>query len=400
MKTLRFYIYAFCTQCGNSMALMFLSLYLKSLKVDEAKIGGILAIYHAVMPLVVLGVGLLADRISCKLLIMLGTVLSLVYCLGMPYLSSFGAIVFAVCLGGIGVTLSFISINVLFLKTLPEKKRGRLVSIFIASLTSGYASGSALVSILVREFSLPLSIIFYLGAFFHAICILMTLGLPEASIERFPMIRYFHDIRQIPVFCLALLAFSLGIHWGAESFSMVRMMVENFNANGYQMALFFIGTGIALGIFSRIAGHVIENHGGFAHFLIFGMFVSGFMHFITAFAPGYNEFLLIRIVHTCGDGFVTFGVTMLVSLAFPSGRMGGNYGFNRTINNIGSAIGGTLSGFLVARYALTTPFIVTGLFQILAACILWYLKGHLPSMNHGKNLVASPLPSSIEDERP
>jgi MFS family permease len=397
MKALRFYIYGFCNLCGNSMVIMFLSLYLKSLKVDESKIGGILGSYHAVMPLVVLGVGIMADRVSCRLLIIVGTFISLLYCLIMPQLNAFGLIVFAVCLGGIGATLSFISINVLFLKTVPQEKKGKRVSIFIASQTSGYAVGSALASILVRELGLPLSSIFYLGAFFHVVCILTAITLPEAAIDRFPMIKYFHDIRQIPVFCLAILAFSLGIHWGAESFGMVRLMVEKFNVSGYQMALLFISTGAALAIFSRLAGHLIENHGRFVHFLIFGMFLSGIMHFGTGLAPGFAELLVIRILHTCGDGFVTFSVTMLVSLAFHSGRMGGNYGFNRTINNIGSAMGGALSGLLVARYSLTSPFIVTGLIQIFAAQVIWFLKGHLPSMNNEKNLVAAPLPSVSKD---
>lgn len=397
MKPLRFYIYGFCNLCGNSMVIMFLSLYLKSLKVDDSRIGSILGSYHAIMPLVVLSVGLLADRLSCRSLIIGGSFISLVYCVLMPQLRDFGMIIFSVCLGGIGVTLSFISINVLFLKIVPKEKRGKLVSIFIASLTSGYAVGSALSSILVREFSLPLSSIFYFGAFFHLICILTAIKLPEAAIDRFPLIKYFHDIKQIPVFCLALLAFSTGFHWGAESFSIVRLMVEKFNVRGYQMALLFISTGISLAIFSRLAGHLVENHGGFVKFLVFGLLLSGAMQTITAWAGGFTEFLIFRILHTCGDGFTILGLTMLISLIFPSGRMGGNYGFNRTFNNLGTAISGALSGILVARYSLVTPFIVTGLFQIFSAQIIWFLKGHLPTMNQNKSPIETPLTPVTED---
>jgi MFS family permease len=397
MKALRFYIYGFCNLCGSSMVVMFLSLYLKSLNVDESKIGGILGVYHAVMPLVVLSVGILADRLSCKSLIITGSLISLIYCALMPHLKDFSIIISTVCLGGIGVTLSYISINVLFLKTVPTKNKGKLLSIFIASMTTGYAVGSALSSILVRELNLPLSSIFYFGAFFHLVSIITAAGLPEAAIDRFPMIKYFHDIKQIPVFCLALLAFSNGFHWGAESFSIVRMMVEKFNARGYEMAFLFIGTGISLGVFSRIAGHLVENHGGFVKFLIFGLVLSGVMQTVTAWAGGFTEFLIFRVLHTCGDGFMLLGLTMLLSLIFPTGRMGGNYGFNRTINNLGSAISGALAGILVARYSLVTPFIVTGLFQIFSALIIWFLKGHLPSMKNGKNPAAAPLPQASKE---
>jgi len=103
------------------------------------------------------------------------------------------------------------------------------------------------------------------------------------------------------------------------------------------------------------------------------------MHFLTNWTRTFMPFLIVRTIHTCGDGFVTFAVPMLVSLAFASERLGGNYGFNRTINSIGAALGSALSGFLAARYNLGTPFLVTGFFAMAAAAAIWFTRRHLPA---------------------
>jgi|GEM_PF-670799 len=397
MKYARFYIYGFGVVCANSMVVMFLSLYLKSRGVEEVNIGGILGTYHAMLPLVVLGFGLLADRVSCKRLIVSGSLISTFYCMLMPQLDRVGYIVLAVCLGGIGLTLAFITVNVLFLKILPETSRGKPLSFFVASMTSGYAVGSAISSILVRSFDLSPVIIFYFAGCIHLVCFLVALRLPEARIERFPMIRYFHDMKQVPVFCLGLLSFSLGFHWGSESYGIVRFMDEHLSVRGLEMAALFLGTGIALAIFTRLAGHLVENHGGFVKFLVFGMILSGAMHSVTTWARNFPQFLIIRVIHTCGDGFIIFTVPMLVSLAFPSSRMGGNYGFNRTMNSIGSSLGGALSGYLVFRYFLGTPFLVTGIFQVLSAWVIWILRVHLPLPKQGASPVSPPASALQED---
>jgi MFS family permease len=376
----------FCHICADSLVLMFLSLYLKSRAIGEVKIGGLFGVYHAMLPLVVLGIGLLTDRASCRSLITVGSLIAAVYCGIFPSLNRTGLMGLIIGVGGIGLTLAFISLNVLFLKTIVEEKRGKYLSLFIASMSTGYAVGSMVGSLLIREFHLPPQIVFYVALGLHLICFILALGLPEAPIERFPLIKYFHDMKRIPVLCLAIIAFSLGIHWGAESYGIVRYMNDVLSVSGIQMAVFFFGIGIALAGFSRVAGYVIDHHRGFVKYLVFGLLLSGVMQGLTGLSRTYLEFFLVRVLHTCGDGFIICSVTILVSLAFPAGRMGGNYGFNRTMNSLGSVIGGPLSGFLVARYlSLGTPFLVTCLFQIIAAGFIWVLGSHLPLSESVRN---------------
>jgi MFS family permease len=327
----RFWLNVFCTVAANNIVVMFLSLYLKSRNVDNMHIGGLLGTYYLAMPLVVLGFGLLADRISCRSLIMLGSIVSIFDCLVMPQVHNVYLMAFFIALGGIGVALSFITVNVLFLKTLREEERGKNLSIFVAATVAGYSLGSALCSVLIRELPLPVETIFYTAAPLHAVAFLAAIGLPEAPIERFPVIKYFHDTKRIPVFLVALVSFSLGAHAGSEGFSIVRFLDEEIGARGFQIALFFILTGVSMSVFSRISGHLVDTQGNLVKILVPALAVSGLFQALTNWVHTFPQFLLMRILHTCGDGAILFSVPMLISLVFAASRMGGNYGFNQTI---------------------------------------------------------------------
>ncbi len=379
MRYTRFYLYGFGLVCANSMAAMFLSLYLKSQTVGESGIGGLLSVYHLVMPVVIFIFGLLSDRVSCRRLVMLGSFISIIFCATMPHLRSIPLMAMEVALDGIGLTLSLISVSVLFLKVAPESGRGAPISIFVAAQNVGYAIGCATASLLIRQFSFPISIIFHAALPIHILNFIVASGLPDAPVSTFPIIKYFQDMNKFPVFCLALITFSLGMHWGTEKFSLVRIMTTQMKSSGIEMALFFIVIGATMAVFTRLAGHLMDKRRGFAAYLVFGMMLSGGMHFLTNWTRTFMPFLIVRTIHTCGDGFVTFAVPMLVSLAFASERLGGNYGFNRTINSIGAALGSALSGFLAARYNLGPPFLATGLFAMATAAAIWLTRRHLPA---------------------
>jgi DHA1 family multidrug resistance protein-like MFS transporter len=382
----RFCINVFCTIGAGSVVVMFLSLYLKTRQVGDVNIGGILGTYQIFMPLVILFFGLIADLVSCRRLAMLGSLVAAVCCFAMPLINNVYLLGLAVAISGIGFFLSFITVSVLFLKIVSEEKRGKNLSIFVASMTAGYAIGSAITSLLIRELPLPVESIFFVAASMYFVAFLAAIGLPEAPIERFPIIKYLHDTKSIPVLLIALTAFSVGTHGGAESVVLVRFMDEILVTRGLYMAAFFVLTGTTLSLFSRISGHLADSHGKIVKILIPGMLVSGLFQATTNWADTFPQFLIMRLLHTCGDGAIIFSVTMLISLVFTSARMGGNYGFNRTIKILGTAAGAAVSGFLVARYSLGIPFLASGVFQMGAACIIWMLRHHLPvaQVDHGR----------------
>ena len=378
-KYLRFYIYFFCFVFANSMVAMFLAMYLKSKNIGETNIGGVLGIYHLVMPLVILSFGFLADRFSCRRLIMLGSFISMIFCLLMPRLNDVRLMGIGVMLEGTGLMLCLISLNSLFMKTVEIKGRGRYMSFFIASKMTGYALGTATSGILIKQMNLPISIIFHVALPIHFACFLIATGLPGTKVEKFPIVRYLKDIPRVPVLCLALLTFSLGLHWGSEKFALVRYLNEGLSASGFQIAAVFIGVAISLAVFIRISGYLIDVRGNFIFYLSLGMVISGILHALTAATQNFPQFLIVRVLHTCGDGFIIFAVPMLVSVAFPRGRVGGNYGFNRMFNSIGGAMGSGFAGYLVAKYFLGSPFVVTGIIQVFTGVVIWMMRRYLPT---------------------
>jgi len=393
MKFIRFYLYGFFIVGANSMVSIFLSLYLKQQGVSESVIGNLLGINQIMMPIVMLSLGMIADRISCRRMIMAGSLISIFFCSAMPSLKNTSLMTLAVCLDGIGINLAFITINILFIKIIPVENRGKRMAFMIGSQQAGYAIGSAISSLLLRNFNLDPVTIFYGALPGHAICFFLALKLQEAPIERFPLGHYLHDMRRIPAICLALVTFTLGLHWGSERFVTVRFMDEVLGAKGMAMAALFLVSGLTLAASSRLGGRIIDTREDFVTFLSFGMLVSGLMHALCNWTLNYPLFLLARILHTMGDGIVTFGVPMLVSQAFPSGRMGGNYGFNRMINSIGAALGSWISGFLAARYFIGSSFVATGLIQLASALVIWAMRNHLSSIKVRSegNTVMSPV---------
>lgn len=370
---LRFYLFAFCLAMGNSTIGMYLSLYFASRNLPEDHIGGLLSVYYLALPVVMIVLGLLSDRLPCRPMILIGTALSVFYCVLLPQLSDVRLLAAVMALAGIGWTLATLSGNVLFLKTLGERERGRRLSLWVGASLAGYSLGTAASAILVCQLPLPPAVIFHAALPFYALSFALALGLPHAPIERFPVVEYFRDIYRLPVFCLALITFTVGIHFGAEHYALVRFMDETLALSGYQIAAYFLVVSVAMPLASRWAGHAMDARGRLLPILVLAMMVSGFSLIAVAFAHGPVAFFLVRLVHVAADGVLIFCTQMFVSMIFVAGRVGGNYGFNRTINSLGSSAGVGLTGFLVGAWGLATPFWVAGCVQALVAVLIWAL---------------------------
>ncbi|MBE7559375.1 MFS transporter [bacterium] len=385
---LRFYLFAFCLSMGNSIIGMYLSLYFASRGIPEDRIGGLLSVYYLALPMVVLVLGLLTDRMPCRPLILCGAALSVLYCVLLPRLSDVRALALVMAMAGVGWTLATLSGNVLLLKSLEREARGRRLSLWVGASLAGYSLGTAASAILVCQLRLPPEIIFHTALPFYALSFALALGLPHAPIERFPLAQYVRDVARLPVFCLALLTFTVGIHFGTEHYALVRFMDDTLSLAGYEIAAYFLVVSVAMPLASRWAGHAIDARRRLVPILVLAMMVSGLSLALVAGTTGLGGFFFVRLVHVAADGVLIFGTQMFVSMIFVAGRVGGNYGFNRTVNSLGSSAGAALTGWLVGAYGLSTPFWVAGVIQAAMAALLWALlsrRAHLtsePAVSH------------------
>lgn len=390
-----FYTIGFCIVCGNSAMVMFLSLFFKRKGISEEMIGGLLGIYNIMLPIVILILGLVSDRMSCKKLVLFGCLIFMLYSLIMPTLDSVYLIGMAKIIGGIGITLSFIPLNILFLKILDGKNKGKRLALFVSIMTIGYAVGSSLSSLAISQYKLPVVSIFYLAFPFIFTAFVLSFKLPEAPIEKFPLIKYFHDMNQAPVFCIAIISFAVGIHWGSENFVTVRFLSDYLKTSGYLMAFYFISTAMAMYYFSNKAGKLMDRKGNFLNMLIWGIIASGAFHAVTKYATTFTEFYIAQVLHTCGDGIVIFFVPMLIKMVFSSSRIGGNFGFNRTVTALGSTSGVVLSGYIVQRYFIGDPFFVTGIIQVFSGIVILLLKNHIP-VHKAEIITPTAIPENAE----
>ncbi len=373
---MRFYLFNFCIATANSMIGMYLSHYLAIRGITEERIGELLSIYHLSLPLVVLVFGFLSDRIRCRPMILLGSLFSIAYCALMPRLSDVRLMACAIALGGIGVTLSMTAANVLFLKSLGSASKGRNLSRFVAANLVGYCLGTATSAILVLEPPYRSAAIFHAALPLQVVCFIVALGLPHAPMERFPIVQYFKDMVRLPVFCLALITFTVGIHFGTENFALVRFMDEHLHMRGLEIAVYFLIVGVAMPLSSRWGGHLFDARGRIVSMVVLSMLVSGLSLATVSIADGFWPYLVIRLFHTGADGMLIFGIQMYVSMVFVSGRVGGNYGFNRTLSSLGASLGAAVTGFLVGASGLATPFWAAGATQAGMAGMLWVLVRH------------------------
>ena len=393
-----FYLYALCLSMSNSLIGMYLAWFLKSRGIAEEHIGQIMFTYYLMQPVVVCLFGFLTDRMSSRPLLVLGSLLSIGYCATMPQVTEARTMALLIMAAGTGITLSTISSGVLFLKSLPGERRGRALSLFVGMSLFGYSTGTSLSALLIDRLPLPPSTIFYAALPLHVICLVVSFRLPAAKLERFPVIEYLADLRRVPVFALGLLTFAVGIHFGTEHTVLVRFMAESLRLSGLQIFFYFILVGIGMPIASRWAGHLTDTHGRVMDFMIPAMILSGLSLALVAATAGMTSFVAVRMVHIAADGVLIFGIQMLVSLVFVSSRMGGNYGFNRTISSVGASLGALLAGYTVARHGLGGPLVVAGLLQVGAALLLLPLRRRMPTAQLATPVVPPvPTPEPMAD---
>ncbi|MCD6256286.1 MAG: hypothetical protein J7J44_08475 [Deltaproteobacteria bacterium] len=104
--------------------------------------------------------------------------------------------------------------------------------------------------------------------------------------------------------------------------------------------------------------------------LAISLFVSGIFQGITGLTSTYRSFVLTRLAHTSGDSLMLLEVTLLTSLLFPSGRLGGHSGLLFSIRTGATFFGATIAGIINQQFGYSMPFIISGILSILWAFIL------------------------------
>ena len=70
--------------------------------------------------------------------------------------------------------------------------------------------------------------------------------------------------------------------------------------------------------------------------------------------------ILVRSIHTFGDGLIIFAKTAVISLIFRRARVGGHFGVQRFFSELGIFFGAGVAGVLIQRFSYAAAFYMAG----------------------------------------
>lgn len=148
---------------------------------------------------------------------------------------------------------------------------------------------------------------------------------------------------------------------------------EGFGLSASQIGLFFTVQSVFTLVTQIPSGALADRFGRkkmLVLYLVFIPFLIGSWHFLM----DWRRLLVVNSV-AFGLWSMTWpAILTLLSGSVPDRLLGAAFGLNTTGNRLGMTIGPLIGGFFYGRYFLTSPFLVAGLFFIIAICIALTIK--------------------------
>ena len=348
------------------MIFAYLPIFLKSYGIRDDQIGLIIGSYSIASLSLMVPIGLFSDRLSSRRLLLISSSLFLFHFLALIVSKKFLLILMTVFLGGFGAGGLIIVLPSLFLKYIGSGERE--IAYFQASSCFGYALGPLCGGILINYF--PLNTLFYSAILVAIVLIVSVSLLPDIPSSVFLFKDYYKDLKSPSVLMLIVTTLILGIHFGVERTSLSLYMKIKLNVGSFYIGLFFTFIGIWMAIISPPLGYIKGLKKNAFFWLAISLFVSGIFQGITGLTSTYRSFVLTRLAHTSGDSLMLLEVTLLTSLLFPSGRLGGHSGLLFSIRTGATFFGATIAGIINQQFGYSMPFIISGILSILWAFIL------------------------------
>lgn len=348
------------------MIFAYLPIFLKSYGIRDDQIGLIIGSYSIASLSLMIPIGLFSDRLSSKRLLLVSSLLFCFHFLALLVTKTFLPILMAVLLGGFGAGGLIIVLPSLFLKYVGSE--GKEIAYFQASSCLGYALGPLCGGILLHY--LPLNFLFYSALPVGIILVISASILPDMPSTAFLFKDYYKDLKSPSVWLLIATILILGIHFGVERVNLSLYMKMKLNTESFYIGLFFAIIGVWMAIISPPMGYLKGLKRSAFSWLALSLFLSGLFQAITGLTSTFGSFVLVRLLHTSGDSLMLLEVSLLTSLLFPSGRLGGHSGLLFTIRTGATFFGATIVGIINQHFGYALAFFISGGLSILWAFLL------------------------------
>jgi MFS family permease len=381
----------FLFACASWMLVAFLPIYLSNdLGWSSGRVGVLIAAYIVTMLLLIVPLGYLSDRVSPKRLVQAGAALYVAYALLLASMRTFGALLAAQIVGGMGEAVILIVLPALLYKDLGAAGRGQNVGAFVAGAMFGFSIGPLAAWALLDVAGLP-----YRGLFGMVSGVAVALALTSTLLKDTPPLSihladYLGDIKRPEVLLVVIAIAGLGVHFGQErtTYALFLRNVADFSRLG--VAGMFGVIGIWMGVLSLLMGRLFDRNSHILVLIGVGLALSGGFHAVTPYFRAFGDLVVVRAIHTIGDVMVIFSYSVIVASIFPQARMGGNAGFALMFRAVGGVLGAALAGQLDKAFPSLTPsFALAGGAMIVCGAVLVLNWRTLHRVSHGMRAQAN-----------
>jgi MFS family permease len=302
-----------------------LPVYLTDRGLRPHVVGSLISTQTLAALVTIIPIGVLSDRWSPRILCVMGATM-LALCAGALLVPAAGTspLLAAMLLGGMGSSLYVTSLHVLFFKTLGPGGRGRQVAIFLGGLLLGFSLGSLLTGLLYRPGVFASNAA--TAAASAGLLAAATLLLPSSEPLPVRVLDYLRDLRRGGALLVAALYFVASTHGGAEHIALPLLIEHGLRLSSTHMGIMFAIVGVWMTVIQALVGERVDRGGQPLTLFALGLVVSGVFQAASAHCSRYETLLAARLLHTVGDSSFMLANSVLVSMVFPRGRVGGSFG--------------------------------------------------------------------------
>ena len=343
------------------LVLAYLPLLLKGYGLSDLQIGMVIGIFSLSSMALMLPLGLFSDFFSPRRTMLCGALLYGGYFAALLTARSFGWILAAVCVGGLGSAALVVVSESLYLKHFGQIQRSRRVATYQLSTYLGFGLGP-LVGGLVVQTSPELIFVFAVagaGAIF-----LLSLFLIDYEPIVFSFKEYSGDVLRFKPLLLIACLFVLGTHFGVEQTSFSLLLKEKFGLLPLQIGMVFACMGLWMALVVPLVGKYHDKRKSVFLFFLGGMAFSALFQMLTPLAVDIWSLVVIRLLHTLGDTVALLELGVLVALLFPSARLGGNSGLLYGARTLATFLSAVAAGSLNREWGYGASFFGSGLFVL------------------------------------
>lgn len=360
------------------MILAFIPLYLDSLGFVHLQIGSLISLFFFSPLLVAFPFGVFSDKLSPKLLTIIGLTLLCLFSFLVRFPIKFSSFLLLFILGGVGSSIFRVSCSSLYYKSLGETQKGKKLGFFYSVGHLGYALGPMIGGSLAVIWGMKF--LFLVVSLLILPFLLLSHFLKDVEPIPFEIGQYKRDLSRKGVLVLVVLTFLISFHFGVERACLSLFLKHDIGVSENLIGTVFFTVGIILALVIFLTGSLSDVKGSPKYYLLLGLAISGTFNLAMLWVDSFLSVLMVRILHVLGDSVFLITQRIAISNLFVSSRVGGSLGLMNMVMISGVFIGAILSG-MIPGYTL--PFGVAGLLALSGVIIILAANpdfSHLPSL--------------------